>query len=407
MRPPGADTVLVRHGELGTKTPRVQARMEGQLAANIRDRLALNDLPGDVTRERGRLFISATEEAITRTATIAAGTFGVVSASPARTTEPRFPAIKTALAETARATYEGGTFAVRARRAGPADAHDFTSADLEREGGAAVWEAVEASFQPEVDLEAPDVELFVECREDRAYVFLELVDGPGGFPAGTQGRVVSLVSGGTDSPVATWELYRRGCEVVPVYFDFEEYGGADHRARAVRAVRQLATYAPGQTEPLYVVPIGEAVDRLLADADTYRMLVLRRLMFRIAAAIAAEEGAHAIGTGESLGQKSSQTGPNLAATSQSITRPVHRPLLNVDKPAIIEQAKTIGTHDAAQIPAGCNRIAPDNPATAATPGDVAAAEPAAFQTDIQRFLAGAERIDIEPAPPVPAAGQPV
>ena len=376
MHSPGADTVLVRHGEIGTKSEQVGRKMEAQLRDNIAAILADRGFEDRVERERTRLYVRSAPERIEAVTDAVTDTVGVASASPARTTAPTLDAIGEALGVTARRHYDGGTFAVRARRAGGTDAHPFSSEDIEEAGGAAVWRAAEdGGVDPAVDLDDPDLTLFVECRADDAYVFVERRDGPGGLPVGTQRPVVALVSGGIDSPVAAWELLRRGCPLVPVYVDLGEYGGQDHRARAASTTERLARYAPNTEMALRVVPGGSAVDRIAEETEKHRMLVLRRFMLRVAAAIAEAENAVGIVTGEAVGQKSSQTSANLRVTSAVTEFPVHRPLLSSDKPTITQRARDIGTYDDATIPAGCNRIAPTYPETAASLAAVRRAEP--------------------------------
>ncbi len=357
MHPPGADTVLVRHGDLNTKSPHVKRQMEGLLVENIEALLADRELPGEVEHRWNRPLIHTTEDAVAAATEAAAETFGVVSASACRTVSTEKAQILEALAETARACYDRGTFAVDARRAYRDLPYD--SEDLAREGGTVVWEAVEDTFEPEVDLEEPDLTFGIEVREDATFLYLERVSGPGGLPLGTQERVIALISGGIDSPVAAYELMRRGSPIVPVYVDLGAYGGVDHEARAMEAVRTLSQYAPTVEMPVYRVPAGETVDLLVREMENGRMLSLRRFFFRIAEALADRIDAHGIVTGEAVGQKSSQTIQNLGVTSRVTDLPIHRPLLTWDKQDIVAQAREIGTFSGATINAGCNRVAPD------------------------------------------------
>ncbi|WP_336339390.1 tRNA sulfurtransferase [Haloarcula brevis] len=374
MHPPDADSVLVRHGELGVKSEQVRRKMEGQLADNLRAMLDARGLSGDIDQRRNRLFVHTDQpEGVTGAA---ADTFGVTSASAVTTVDPTLSAIEGALAVTARAQYAGGTFAVDARRAGRAEAHPFSSTDIESAGGAAVWEALERLGEsPAVDLDDPDFELFVECRADAAYVFCERRAGPGGLPLGTQRPVVALVSGGIDSPVAAWKLMKRGAPVLPVYVDLGDYGGPDHRARAVSTVETLAAYAPGHDLSLSVVDAGDVVADLSEDLGSLRMLALRRFMLAVADAIARDRGAVGVVTGEAIGQKSSQTSANIAVTDAATALPVHRPNLTVDKSEITDRARAIGTFEDSTIDAGCNRVAPSHPETNASLEAVRAAEP--------------------------------
>jgi thiamine biosynthesis protein ThiI len=170
-------------------------------------------------------------------------------------------------------------------------------------------------------------------------------------------------------------MMRRGCPVVPLYVDLGEYGGPDHRARAESTVDALAQYAPSGDITLRVAPGGNAVDEIVAQTEKHRMLVLRRFMLLVAEVVAENEGAVGIVTGEAVGQKSSQTSANLRVTSAVTDFPVHRPLLSLDKPSITERARAIGTYDDATIPAGCNRIAPTYPETAASLTEIQRVEP--------------------------------
>jgi len=344
--------------------------MEARLRTNLQAVLDDRSLPGRVEREWSRLLVrdAADAEAV---AAACAEVPGVVWARPCVACDPVLDDIVTVCRTLASDHPDGAAFAVDADRVGDADQHAFTSSDLEREAGSAV---VEATGAP-VDLDNPDRTYRIECREETAYLSVRRFDGPGGLPLGTQGRAVSLVSGGIDSPVATWELMRRGCEIVPVYVDLGDYGGADHRARAIETVRTIARRAPNADMRMHVVPAGDVVERLMESVDDTRMLSLRRAMLAIAAEVATDEHAHSIVTGESLGQKSSQTGENLAVTEAAVDYPVHRPLLTRDKTDIVAAARDLGTYDDSTLPVGCERVAPSFPETNASLSAVEAAEP--------------------------------
>src|SRR6056297_2545914 len=183
MRQPGADTVLVRHADVGVKSGKVQAEMERRLRDNIEAIVRDRGTDAEVERCWSRISLHADPDEIDAAADAAADTFGVRSASPAAIVPPEEGPIVDALARSAQenADAAGDTFAVRARRAGNADAHPFTSEDLEREGGAAVFDALD---DPEVDLTDPDTTFSVECRKDEAFVYTDERPGPGGLPLG-------------------------------------------------------------------------------------------------------------------------------------------------------------------------------------------------------------------------------
>lgn len=375
MTLPGGETLLVRYGEIGIKSASVQAGMEQQLAQNIRATLTNRGIQAQVEREHTRLYVRDADDTETATEAVT-DVFGVVSVSPAITTRPTLDAMCKTLADAATA-HPSGSFAVRATRAGQPERHPFTSLDIEREGGSAVAQALNTTgVEPTVDLENPSQTYYVECRPEEAFVFLEKRDGPGGLPVGTQEPLVALVSGGIDSPVAAWLAMKRGCPVYPLYVDLGDFGGSDHRARAISTASHLSRFAGEYGQPVLVAPGGEALTQIMADTDDCRMPVIRRFLYRVAEQVATDVGAVGIVTGEAIGQKSSQTSANLRATSAVTPLPVHRPLLSMDKPEITQLARSIGTYETATVNAGCYRLAPENPVTAPTVEAVERAEPA-------------------------------
>jgi len=391
MEPPGADTVVVRYGEMSTKSSRVRRTMEKQLVENIAAILEDREIEGDLERRPTRPLVHTSESTVRAAAEAAADAFGVVSTSPARIVTPELDAIEAVLAETARACYDGGTYAVTARRA--TDDHAFDSKDIEEVGGAAVAEAVADRFEPAVDLDDPDLTFNVEVRAEQAYCYLETIDGPGGLPLGSQRPVVALVSGGIDSPVAAYELMRKGAPLVPVYVDLGSYGGPDHRARAVETVRVLERYAPNFDLSLQVVPGGDTVELLADELEQGRMLAFRRFCYLVAEEVALDVGASGIVTGESIGQKSSQTTQNLSVTGVVTDLPIHRPLLSLGKNEITERARAIGTFDDSTIPAGCNRFAPTQAETNARLDRLRDREPDDLRERAREAVADAETVE--------------
>ncbi|WP_049936810.1 tRNA sulfurtransferase [Haloplanus natans] len=367
--PATPDTVLVSFGDLSIKSREVRGKMTRRLRDNVAALLDARGVDAAVEAEWARIVVHTA--AADRAARVAADAMGVVWARPAVSRPADLDAVTRTLATLAGDAPTTGTYAVRARRAGDADDHDFSSRDIERVGGRAVGDVVDAT----VDLDAPDRTYHVEVRGDDAYVAATTHAGPGGLPLGTQDPLVALVSGGHDSPVAAYEAMRRGSPIRPVYVSPGDYGGPDHEARAVATVRRLARYAPNFDCRLRVVPGGPLAETLHHEVGDTRMLSWRRALLTAAETVADREGAVGIVTGEALGQKSSQTAANLAVTDAAVDLPVHRPLLTWDKAAIVDRARAIGTDDDSSIPVGCERLAPSFPETRATLDGVEAAEP--------------------------------
>ena len=203
-------TILVRYGELALKSRPVRLRFERVLMRNIEDLFIREKQECLVEREWGRIFLFASDDG--KAIGILRRVFGVTSFSPAHECDSGADTVSSAVAERSRnAVRPGQSFAVRARRSG---SHDYSSQELAARVGAAVLKA-NAEKNIRVDLSNPDVELFVEVRQKKAYIFLEKYAGPGGLPMGTQGRVVALLDD-ERSAAAAWMMMKRGCRVIAV-----------------------------------------------------------------------------------------------------------------------------------------------------------------------------------------------
>lgn len=389
VHPPEADTVVVRYGDISTKSSRVQRMMEDVLVENIRSGLDTASIDHEIEREWTRPIVHVEPADIEAAAQTVASTFGVVAANPAVCVPSERDAILDAVATTAKAIYTGGTFAIRARRSDKS--LPFTSSDLEHEAGSVVFDAVDG-FEPEVDLDDPDVTISIEARRDHSFVSVSTNEGPAGLPVGVQSPMVALISGGIDSPVAAYRAMRRGSPIVPVYIDLGPYAGPDHRARALESIATLYEYAGTAKRPTHIIDAGDVATALDAEIGRGRMLVLRRFMFAVADRLADEINAVGIVTGEALGQKSSQTASNLHATGAGIDRPIHRPLLDLDKAEITEMAKAIGTYRSATVDAGCASLVPDSVITDATPGGVDNLVPNEMSTWVEHAVQDATKL---------------
>jgi thiamine biosynthesis protein ThiI len=218
-----------------------------------------------------------------------------------------------------------------------------------------------------VNLRDADLDIHVEIRAKRAFVWYERIPGPGGLPSGVSGRILVLLSGGIDSPVAAYQFMKRGCNVDFVTFHSAPYTPPELIAKIGRLVRILNTYQiSGRLVAVNLLPAQTAIrDRC---REPLRTVLYRRVMARLAAVISRSLGAAALGTGDSLGQVASQTMENLTVVSDACPQPVFRPLLTFDKCEIVALAHRIGTLAVSQrnVPDSCTVFAPANPATAAT-----------------------------------------
>jgi thiamine biosynthesis protein ThiI len=249
----------------------------------------------------------------------------------------------------------------------------MTSPQVEREVGGRIKEARGWT----VDLDNPDLEIHVELLTDQAFYFFGKERGAGGLPTGTAGRVACLLSGGIDSPVAAHRMMKRGCTVTFVHF--HSYPILSRASQ--EKVRELVTLLTRwqQRSRVYLVAFGEIQQQVvLAVPGPMRVVVYRRLMMRIAEAIARARGAQALVTGEVVGQVASQTLENLSVIGSVATLPIFRPLIGMDKDEITAEAIRIGTYPISIVPDQdcCTLFTPRNPLTRARLDDIVAAEQA-------------------------------
>ncbi len=261
-----------------------------------------------------------------------------------------------------RALSEAGdfnSFKVHARRS--ATNYELHSLEMNQLVGAALCEAFP---EKKVDVHTPDVTVVVHVIQGSTFVYAASAPGVGGLPVGTAGKVVTLLSSGFDSPVATWMVGRRGATCVPVHFSGRPQTSDTSEYLCQDIVEALAP--SGVVGRLYVVPFGDHQREIsLAVPQSLRIIMYRRLMFLVAQEIARIEGAKALVTGESLGQVASQTLDNIWAVDEVTQIPVLRPLIGSDKQEIIKRAQEIGTYDIScqTAPDCCTLFMPRRPET--------------------------------------------
>ena len=247
----------------------------------------------------------------------------------------------------------------------------LTSPEINREIGAVVKETTGAR----VDLKNAECTISIEILPRDAFFGFDKIAGPGGLPVGASGRAVSLISGGIDSPVASYRMMQRGCRLIFVHFHSAPYLDKSSQEKVRELVKLLTRHQFASR--LYLVPFGEIQRQIVAAVmRPLRVVLYRRMMMRIAEAIAKKEKASALVTGESLAQVASQTLENLAVIEKAATLPILRPLVGMDKQEIIDQARRIGTFETSCIPDQdcCQLFVPRHPATKARLADVEEAE---------------------------------
>src|SRR5881398_2141100 len=234
---------------------------------------------------------------------------------------------------------------------------------------------IQAATGATVDLDAAALTVAVDILPGRAFFAVEKVPGAGGLPVGTSGRVLALLSGGIDSPVAAWRMMRRGCAVDFVHFHSAPFHDRTSQEKARQIAAELVRWELDAA--LHLVAFGEVQRQIVAAVGRpLRVVLYRRMMLRIAEAIGRRAGAEALVTGDSLGQVASQTLANLAVIGEAAALPVLRPLVGMDKSEIMTEAERIGTFETSIIPDQdcCTLFVPRHPATRAERSGVAALE---------------------------------
>jgi tRNA uracil 4-sulfurtransferase len=295
--------------------------------------------------------------------------FGIANYSAAMHVPREFEAMAAAIVAALPPKEAAQSFRVLVRRADP----KFTtpSPELARDLGSKVWHA----RGWKVDLDHADLVIVVEIFPGGAFSYIGREPGPGGLPTGTAGRVVGLLSGGIDSPVAAWRMMKRGCKVTLVHFHSAPFLSNASQQKARQLAQVLTRYQ--LRSRLYLVPFGELQRQVtLSVPGDLRVVVYRRLMLRIAQRIARDVRAKALVTGDVIGQVASQTLDNMTVIDRATQMTVLRPLVGLDKEEIIAQAQRLGTFEISIQPDqdSCTLFTPRHPETHARRATIEEAE---------------------------------
>ena len=350
-------TYLIRYGELALKGGNRSFFLR-TLISNLK--YALRDFSGYSIRQiQGRITVDdideSREEEFIR---LARKVFGISYISAAYETEADIEEItKTAvwaLRDTSKASFK-----VESRRGDKSFA--LTSPEISQTVGAAVLRAYDGILS--VDVHNPDITLTVEVRK-KAYIYYKDIPCENGLPVGCSGKGAVLLSGGIDSPAASWLMSRRGMKMTAVHFHSYPYTSLNAQQKVLQLTEILAPYNCGMD--LYLVEITKIQEQIIKNCnDSYLTILLRRAMFRIAQIIARRESIDALVTGESLGQVASQTVESINCTNELLEMPVFRPLIGNDKNEIVLTAKKIQTFEISILPYEdcCTIFVPKHPQT--------------------------------------------
>lgn len=335
--------IMVRYGELSTKGKNRKDFIK-QLGKNVR--AVLHPFPNlEVKAQRDRLHVSLNDEDDEAVINALKGVFGIENFYPSIQVDKNMDAIKQTALQMVREQYrEGATFKINTRRQ---DKHfDYNTNQINNILGDYVLTNVDGIS---VDVKHPDIAIRVEVRMNGAFLSSEKIQGAGGLPVGTGGRATMMLSGGIDSPVATYQAMKRGVKIDMIHFYSPPYTSEQALNKAKQLTSVLAKYS-GNIQFIQV-PFTEVQETIKEKVpEGYLMTIQRRMMLRIAAAITKNRHCTGVFTGEALGQVASQTLESMMAINDVTTMPVLRPLVSMDKTEIIKIAKNIGTYDLSILP---------------------------------------------------------
>lgn len=349
------DTVLIRYGELSTKGKNRKDFIT-RLFHNVK--YALRDYPNlTYQKTHDRIYIKLTDEDTDEISAKLKRVFGISSFSFTEKVESNIEEIKKTCLRIASESNKK-TFKMMAKR------HDKSFPMISDEINRACAGKILHNTDLTVDVHNPELLIRVEVHEKYTYITSDKIKGAGGYPAGINGKVLLLLSGGIDSPVAAYELMKRGLFVEAIHFASPPYTSEAARNKVLKLAEMMSEYQGSMR--VHVINFTDIQLNIYKTAgDPYAVTIMRRMMYRLAERVAKASHCLAIGTGESVGQVASQTLESIAVINETITMPVLRPLVCFDKVEIIDLARHIGTYETSILPFEdcCTIFDPKNPVT--------------------------------------------
>lgn len=369
--------LIVKYGEIGVKGKN-RYLFENKLIKNIKNMLKpLGEY--NVYKEYGRIYVDVNDDNYEEVMEEVRKVFGIVGVCPGIKAEKDYDVLKeTALKLIEQKIEEGAkTFKVESRRGDKS--LPLTSQEMSIDIGGYILSNVKDRIK--VDVRNPEVKVRCEYRELNTMVYTDSVPGYGGLPMGTAGKAMSLLSGGIDSPVATWMVAKRGMDIECIHFHTYPFTSERSREKVLDLARTLSRYCgPIKVHCCNILEIEKEITEKLNREET--TIHSRRFMMMITQRLAEQRHCQAIVTGESIGQVASQTIYGLTCTNAVCSLPVFRPLIAMDKSDIIDIAQEIGTYDISIVPEEdcCSVFAPKKPIT---------------KPKLERIEKSEEKLDIE------------
>ncbi|QVK20468.1 tRNA 4-thiouridine(8) synthase ThiI [Mycoplasmatota bacterium] len=353
------DRILIRYGELTLKGKNKKDFIN-RVYQMVRDKC--NDLEKiSFDKRHDRLYIILNGEKYTNVVERLNKVFGLHSYSLVATTSKDMNDIKKLALELSKSIKEEKTFKVETKRSDKR--YPLTSMDITKEVAAYVLQNTD---NYKVKMKNPDVKLYIEIRQDSSYLYFDKTMGLGGLPIGVSGKGMLLLSGGIDSPVAGFLTMKRGMEVEGIHFESTPLTPIESAQKVVELTKKMAEYAPNRGIKVHFVPFKDLHMKILEKVnDSYKITIMRRMMFRISEKLAKKFGSNCLITGESLGQVASQTIESINSINDVVNIPVLRPLISMDKSEIVKISKNVNTYDISIRPFEdcCTVYVPSKPVT--------------------------------------------
>lgn len=382
--------LIVKYGEIGVKGKN-RYIFENRLIRNIRNMLKPIGR-FNVYKEYGRIYVDLEDYDYEEVIEEVRKVFGIVSVCPGVRAKKDYDTLKEIALKMLEEKIEAGykTFKVESRRGDKS--FGLTSQEMSMDIGGYLLSKVGDRIN--VDVRNPEVKIKCEYREFHTMVYSDTIPGYGGLPLGTNGRAMSLLSGGIDSPVATWMVAKRGMEVEAVHFHSYPFTSERSQEKVKDLAKILAKYCGRvRLHKVNILEIQKAIGENCNEEET--TILSRRFMMRIAQRLSEKRHCDALITGESIGQVASQTIQGLTCTNAVVDLPVFRPLIAMDKSDIVDIAKKIGTFETSIVPEEdcCSVFSPRKPVTKPRLEKIEKSETA---LDIEKLVQDAiDKIEVE------------
>lgn len=346
--------IIIKYGELTTKKSNINFFLK-TLKDNVTK--AIDGIDALVTFDKGRMFIESSESNYDLILNKIKSVFGIHEIVVGyKYTDREIESIKSNVVELLK-EYDLTTFKVITKRSDKS--YPLDSMEISRKVGGAILKNFESS---KVDVHIPELEIYIELRINAVYIYFEKIKGIGGYPVGTLGKGLLMLSGGIDSPVAGYLAMKRGIKLEAVYFESPPHTSENAKNKVMELAKILSTYNGGiKVHVINFTKIQEEIYKNIPHE--YLITIMRRMMYRISERVSKRINALTIVNGESVGQVASQTLTSMGVINEVIKLPVIRPVACFDKLEIIDIAKKIGTYETSILPFEdcCTIFVPEHP----------------------------------------------